>query len=289
MKNRRIAASLCIVLLPGCLDAQQPARCTAVGGQVLLPGVREASGAALGRRASGIVWTHDDSGEPAITALDTTGQVKGRLWVAGAQMVDWEDISIGPCPTGSCLYVADIGDNNARRRDVIVYRFTEPSPQDRSTRDAEAFRAIYPDGAHDAEAAFVTADGRVYIVSKGETGAVALYRYPTPLRIGLAEHLEKVVTLSSKRVARSRWITGASASPDGKWVVLRSPQSLSFYRTERLTQGNAARPIVFDIRAAGETQGEGIALANNGTVYLLGEGGGKNKPGTFAKLSCKLP
>jgi hypothetical protein len=38
--------------------------------------------------------------------------------------------------------------------------------------------------------------------------------------------------------------------------------------------------------SAGEPQGEGIAFGDERTIYLVGEGGGKSQPGTFARLAC---
>ena len=35
-----------------------------------------------------------------------------------------------------------------------------------------------------------------------------------------------------------------------------------------------------------EPQGEGVALGNDITVSLAGEGGGKSQAGTFVRLSC---
>jgi hypothetical protein len=267
----------------------QSASCRAVGPAASLPMLHEASGAAAGRRARGVIWTHNDSGEPVIIALDTLGAQRARLWVAGAQVVDWEDMSIGPCPTGSCLYIADIGDNDARRRDILVYRVTEPSLQDQSTRDAETFRAVYPAGAHDAEAIFVAPDGSLYVITKGSTGPIALFRFPMPLRTGLPMRLERVVTLAPKSVGRNLRITGAATSPDGQWVVLRTPRTLSFYRMDRLTRGIVSRPLVVNIPATRETQGEGVAMGASGMIYLLGEGGGRQRPGTFNRLQCQLP
>ena len=37
-----------------------------------------------------------------------------------------------PCGNGSCLYIADIGDNDAKRKEVTIYRVPEPRrPADR--------------------------------------------------------------------------------------------------------------------------------------------------------------
>ncbi len=44
-----------------------------------------------------------------------------------------------------------------------------------------------------------------------------------------------------------------------------------------------------DLTPLDEPQGEGVAITNDGDVYLAGEGGGHGLPGTFAHLKCSLP
>ena len=46
------------------------------------------------------LWTHNDSGEPALFMLDARGRVTGRIQLSGATVVDWEAVVAGPCPTG---------------------------------------------------------------------------------------------------------------------------------------------------------------------------------------------
>ena len=46
------------------------------------------------------------------------------------------------------------------------------------------FHATYPDHAHDAEALLVAEDGWLHIVTKGDTGPIALYRFPRELQPG---------------------------------------------------------------------------------------------------------
>lgn len=264
--------------------------CSLVGSGARLPRVPEASGATIGRRSPGVVWTHNDSGDPVVIALDTNGRMRGVVRVAGARMIDWESVSAGPCASadGSCLYIADIGDNAARRREIVVYRVPEPAPGDQTTRGAEAFRASYPDGPRDAEALVVTADGGIFIITKGEAGPVAAYRFPQPLRAGATARLVHVQTLVQKP-RKKDWVTDADVSPDGRWMVLRTPESLLFYRVANPPNLAFADPLVVDIRSLREPQGEGVALADDGSVYVTGEGGGKRQPGTFARLKCQLP
>jgi hypothetical protein len=278
-----------IATLTYCAQAAAgPVSCRVVGRPVQLPQLPEASGVALSRRNPRVLWTHNDSGEPVVFALDSTGRLLGRVRVAGADVADWEAVAVGPCPGGSCLYVADIGDNDANRPRITVYRVPEPAPGEAATRPAEALHATYPDGAHDAEALFVTADGDLFVVTKGETGPIALYRFPRPLRGGAAVRLERIATLGGQVKKKDR-ITDAGASPDGQWIALRTRDVIMFHRTAELTSGRRGEPLQFDVTALGERQGEGIALASGGTVYLVGEGGGKKRPGTLARIACTLP
>lgn len=246
----------------------------------------EASGIAAGLRSPGVLWSHNDSGEPVLYAFGSDGGALGEVRVAGATLEDWEDVAAAPCPAGSCLYLADIGDNRASRASVTVYRVPEPTPTDRETRPAEAFHATYPDGPQDAEAFFVLPDGGIHIVTKGETGPITLYRFPQPLRAGATVRLERVVELAGAGGRRRDRITGASASPDGRWVALRTLDALDLYRTAELLRGTPGTPIRVDLRALGEAQGEGVGWGPAGTLYLSSESGRKKTPGTLARLTC---
>lgn len=287
--NSLLAAGVaCVVTLAGPTRGDSTS-CRVAAGPLALGELPEASGVAVSRLSSGVLWAVNDSGKPLLFALDPSGAVKGKVRVAGAAIDDWEDIAVGPCPAGSCIYVADIGDNNATRSHVTIYRVPEPSPRDASTAAAEVFRATYPDGPHDAEAFFVT-DAGWFIVTKGNTGPVALYRFPSALRSGTTVRLERV---GSPRDARkAKWgdrITGAAASPDGHWIALRSHEAILFFRADELVAGRWQDARHVDLRGLRERQGEGIAIGADHTVYLVGEGGGHSRPGTLARLDCTFP
>ena len=271
-------------------DAQQS--CRATGEAMSVEGLPEASGVAASRSTPGMLWSHNDSGEPVLVALGTDGQMRGRVRVSGATVGDWEDIEVGPCPQGSCIYIGDIGDNNARRRDVVIYRVSEPDAAAGASAAAESMRLTYPDGPRDAEALIVLPNGNVFIVTKGERAPVALYRLPAAFRNGESAKLERVSTLleanGNGSVERSNRVTGASASPDGRWIVLRTLHALAFYSAETFTAGNTRELLCYDVSGIRERQGEGVAFGSNGTVWLASEGGGNNRPGTIAKLECTL-
>jgi hypothetical protein len=250
-------------------------------------GLTEASGLVASHATPGRLWSHNDSGTPQLVALDTKGKVTGRVSVTGATLVDWEALASGPCAGGTCLYVADIGDNGGQRKDITIYRIREPLTAGGSVQVDAAFRASYPDGGHDAEALLAAPDGRLFIMTKGDTGHVSLYRFPVDLRTGTTMQLEQVgVPLSKDQPAANARITDGAISPDGEWVALRTRSALIFYRASEFLNGEFKEAGRADLTSLGEPQGEAVAFGSSDTVYLAGEGGGESESGTLAVLSC---
>lgn len=251
--------------------------------------LHESSGLALSAGGDAL-WTHNDSGRPVLALVGFDGRQRGQVAVTGATLTDWEDIAAGPCPgSGRCLFVGDIGDNNASRRRITIYRVPEPGPGDAQTMQAEALEATYPEGPQDAEALFVLPDGGVYVVTKGETGPVAVYELPRTARPGVVSSLRRVAQLNAAEVNRRERITGAAASPDGQWLALRTLRAVSFYRTGNLAAGDLGTPLTQDVRPLNEPQGEGVEVGPGGVVYLSSEGGKKETPATLSRLTCRLP
>jgi hypothetical protein len=247
----------------------------------------EGSGVAVSRLSAGRLWAHNDSGDPSLVVLDSRGAVSGRVRVSGAKVEDWEAVAIGPCPSGSCIYVGDIGDNDAARRHVTIYRIAEPDRLTDTVAVSEVFHAAYPDGAQNAETLLVTPAGEILIVTKGDTGPVRILRVPKDARPGETVQLEAVgKPRDSAKANRDERITDGAIAPGGAWVALRSTTAVSLYHTEDLLAGNwqEARRIALD--QLREPQGEGITFADDRTMYLVGEGGGKSRPGTFGRLTC---
>jgi len=281
------AATLSLVwsAAPGAAEPHAAESCQPSGTAVSVPGIPEASGLAVSRRVPGRLWTLNDSGQPVLFALDARGSVTGQVRLTGAQVEDWEAIAVGTCGTAPCVYVADIGDNAAGRSRVTIYRLPEPEAASGTAAVADVFHATYPDGPQDAEAILLAGDGRLHIVTKGETGAIGIYRFPSELKSGSTMRLERVGTPSAKPDAASR-ITDAAVSPDGQWAALRTKSSVTFYRASDLLEGRWRTGTRVDLTPLKEPQGEGIALGDADEVFLAGEGGGKGRAGTFARFTC---
>lgn len=272
----------------GQIDVGANATCEIVQPATPLPdGLDETSGLAISRRDTALIWSHNDSGDEArIFAVRADGTSVGVVEVSGARNRDWEDIAAGPCDGGDCLFIADIGDNRAARDEVAIYRVAEPNPTSGSSEAAERFRITYPGGPRDAESVFVLPDGELYVLSKGRTSNVALYRYPQPLRADEVVEMEHVADLSAEKVDLAAQVTGADASPDGRWVAVRSYGALSVYRTADLLAGRPAMTII-DLAPLGESQGEAVAITAGGRVKLTSEAGALRRSGTITMLQCE--
>jgi hypothetical protein len=252
--------------------------------------VKETSGLAQSRRDPELFWTHNDSGNDAeLFALDASGRLVDRVRVAGAEIVDWEDIEAGPCEEGSCLYVGDIGDNDAARERITIYRVPEPEADASTTEPAAAIHARFPDGVQDTESLFLLPSGELYVVTKGRHGPIALYRVPSPRQPDETVTLERVRELFPQPEDEQDRVTSATASPDGRWVGIRSYRNLYLYPSAELVAGGAVEPTVVDLEPLGQEQGESVTISPDGAVWLTSESESKDGRPTWARLQCTFP
>ena len=265
--------------------------CRIVEASLPLPDeVRESSGLAQSRRDPGLFWTHNDAGNsPDLFAIRSDGQLVQRVRVTGAELADWEALDSGACGSGSCLFVGDIGDNDERREHVTIYRIPEPEVGASASVGAEALHARYPDGAQDAEGLFVLPNGDLFIVTKGRSGPITLYRYPAPQRAGEPVVLERVREILPRPKANDDRVTGATSSPDGRWVGVRSYRTLYLYPAQALVRGDPVEPSRVDLTPVGHTQGESIAISGDGSVWMTTEAEKKGDRPRWSRLQCTLP
>ena len=254
-----------------------------------LPTLPEASGLALSRRDPNVLWSLNDSGAPTVVALSPSGELLSRVRVAGANVNDWEDVSVSPCGGESCLYIADTGNGGGtQRNDVVVYRVREPLPGDRETAPADVFDAAYPDGEdHESDALFGL-NGQLFLITKGHPAV--LFAFPRNLTAGTIQTLERIGEIPTEgfppgTIPRRYRVTDAEASPDGQWVAVRTNDALLVYRGADLL---ARRMHTFwrtDLRFLHEPRGEGVAISNDGDVFLASERVSEGTA-TFTHLKC---
>jgi hypothetical protein len=294
------ALGACLVVLLGTFATSSAAGssvdCQFGSRLTILPEIWEASGAALASGSPPRLWVINDSEEPIVYGVEPDGRIADRVRVPGVTVQDWEDLALGPCPAGRCLFIADIGDNAVQRPRITVYRIPEPPRGSSLSATAEAFYATYPDGPHNAESLFVDADQRMYVITKGR--AADVYRFPNSVTPNSTSTLSRVGRLTLTAVdskgnrrdaSHSELATGAALSMDRNWVAIRSNQSVWFFNAKDFVAGTAGAPIWASVAGAREPQGEAMAFGPNGLIYLVGEGGSKGRPGTLRTMTCALP
>lgn len=263
-------------------------------GTLAHPRLAEASGAAVSSQRPGVLWTINDSGNPPdVLLIDTTGALLATLPLTGVTNTDWEEIALGPCPAGRCLYVADTGDNLERRDAVSLVRLAEPVLDARFVGDvparaAETLTFRYPDGAHDVEAMAVNGQGDVLLVTKGRSGGVLLFRIPAAAwgkGVATAERIDSLPI--TPNAGMGRLVTGAALSPDGSELMVRTYRDLFPFRvlpTGKVTP--MGQPTACDILGK-EPLGEGVSWLNPTTLVLTSERG-LMKSGTVFLVSCSV-
>jgi hypothetical protein len=262
-------------------------------GEFQRPQLRESSGVAVSRTHHGVLWTHNDSGDgPFIYATDTAGKDRGAVRVTGAAAVDWEDIALGPCPraTGSCLYLADTGDNNEVRSSVFVYAVPEPAPPAAgdsvaTTSPAAVLQLVYPGGPADVEAIYVARDATLYLVTKGRSRGVRLLRVRRDAwqRRGVvaAELVQQLPIEPQPRLGRL--VTGAALSPDGAHVAVRTYTELYVFAIQ--PEGTLAPNPTSCLLGPLEPQGEAVDYLDASTLVLTSEAA-RGVPGIIHIVQC---
>jgi hypothetical protein len=232
----------------------------------------ELSGLAPSRRHPGILYAHNDSGDTArFFAINDEAQITAEMDVTGATAIDWEDIAVGPCPLGSCVYLGDIGDNGMIRAEYTIYRVAEPDvlATDGSPSGVayERFPFVYPDGKHNAETLLVHPSGRVFVVIKVAGVAAGVYEMPSPLTPGVQVTLQRVTAVSLDPSAGV--LTGGSFHPCGDRLLLRTYAAL-YELTDRSDGGVLAvfqaAPVMVPV--AKEVQGEAVTYSPDGKGYF---------------------
>jgi Tol biopolymer transport system component len=250
--------------------------------------IDEASGLVASQVHPFLLYTHNDSGgEPDIFMMDTLGQYQGKIHLEGAKNQDWEDIAIGPGTDSgkSYVYVGDIGDNNAKRDKVQVYRFAEPSQlQEEINIQPEMITLRYPDGPRDSETLLVDPwNGDLLVLSKRDTSNTLYRASANQLEAGEAV-LEKVMKLPVTMAV------GGDISADGKQIVIKNYWAVYYWEREEgesLAEALRRKPLQLPYKP--EPQGEAIGFSANGDrYYTLSESRFRIKPVLYQYLNLRF-
>ncbi|WP_193614778.1 hypothetical protein [Nocardioides lijunqiniae] len=196
--------------------------------------------------------TVNDSGDEGRTfVVDRDGDTVG-----GASWGEATDVeAVAPWGRDQVL-VGDIGDNRGRRDSVRLVRV----PVERETRevDPDVFELRYPGGPRDAEAVLVHPRTRQVLVASKELLGGTLYAAPRELSGARVNRLRPLAPVIG-------FVTDGAFFPDGRHLVLRDYGRAVVYSYPALER-------VAEVELPEQDQGEGIAVHDDGTVYVSTEG-----------------
>lgn len=237
--------------------------------------ITEASGLVASRRNAGVLWTHNDSGNPpVIYALSESGVHCGAYTIAGSTNRDWEDIAIGYDAGNDrfLIYIGDIGDNNGVHEYTYVYVVEEPAVSPTQPPASETIGLVhrltlqYPDGArYNAETLLMDPlTNDLYVVTK-QGGGATVFRAPFPHPTSEPIILEHVVDLSGFQGP----VVGGDIGPSGREILLKTYAQVFYWRREEaetVAEAFVRPPIVLPY--VPEPQGEAICWSADMMRYL---------------------
>jgi len=290
----RFVVCLVVTALGLCGEARAQVRMFEQGrevGRIESKVLNEISGIVASRKNPGVFWVHNDSGDKAqIYAIDVRGRLLTTFLVTGAMASDWGDIAIGPGPEAneSYLYIADIGDNGAKKRYITVYRVPEPTvslmkpPPFGKTARADAINLKYPDHPRDAETLFVDPLTRdLYIISKRElSNGLYCATYPQSTR--------ETTTLQFKTTLPIGFAVAGDISSNGLFVVVRSRFGAAMFERvagRPLWEAFKRKPRALPVKS--EKQGEAIAFDVEGQGYYTVSEGKKQPIYYYERIKAK--
>ncbi|MBS1660711.1 MAG: hypothetical protein JST68_06630 [Bacteroidetes bacterium] len=249
----------------------------------------ELSGLAVSPANPGMVYVHNDSGDSSrFFALSPGGRTRATVYFNGDPavkpygVVDCEDMALAKGQDGQFyVFMGDIGDNDAVRKYIRIYRVKEPDLSKQDTVHpptiylaSESLTLRYPDGARDAETLMADpVDRLLYIVSKRED-SVAVYSTPLDFKAGDTVTLTRQTRLFFPGSGVAKWVTGGSIAHDGSQILLKTYSQVYYWKRGSATSVWKAMQSSFrSLPYTPEPQGEAIGFTVDGKgYYTVSEG-----------------
>jgi hypothetical protein len=277
------------LLASGCSrDAPaEPEREGSLSGVMLDSQLAEISGLAASRAHRGVLWLHDDGGNPArLFAIDTNGDRLATLRIEGVTKTDWEDMAAFRLDGRNYLLVADTGDNGGLRRTLQLHAIEEPKKLENArVKPAWSIAFRWPDGARDCEAVAVDERNRQILLISKKRRPPEVFMLPlgphsgvlTARRIGtlagMPEPSAQELRASEKQARILKQVTAADISPDDRTLAVMTYRDLLLYRRPEngsWTQAIAAKPKLSALPWLPQAEALGWS-ADGKALYATGE------------------
>lgn len=257
--NRSCLLVLLAICCFACEKDKQPKEpfSTTPQANALVPMLEEVSGITHSKMYPGMLWAHEDSGNPAgLHLIAQDGTVVRSVFLEGTLNRDWEDIAMA----NNEIYLADIGDNAAAYSNYTIYQFFEPGPGADTLAVTNAITFTYPDGPHDAEAILVdSATKDIFIITKSGPFS-RVYKLSYPYGANAVASFEGMLPFAG--------VVSAALSADGKEILVKTYTSIYYYqRSPGQSIAKALEGNYKNLKHTLEPQGEAICFALDGAGY----------------------
>jgi hypothetical protein len=286
---RRAYALLILASATACSNAEQPEPLRLkVSGQLENSKIREASGLARSLRQANLLWIINDHGAGEIVhAIDHKGSRIGEFELKKSKNKDWEDLASFEVDGKSYLMVAEIGDNDAKRKKRKLYFVEEPEPEKKAkAKLAWEVSFKYPDGPRDAESAAIDIENqRVLVLSKRDLPP-QLYAIPIRTEADDVVTAEKLGAITSLHKPTRQELEYAPKTKDWYWrpvgmdiskdnlaaVILTYRTVYYFERDHEQSWVEALNAEPIRISLGNFKNAEAIAFGDDGrTIFVTGE------------------
>ncbi|MEQ8240295.1 MAG: hypothetical protein RIA69_13835 [Cyclobacteriaceae bacterium] len=237
-------------------------------GSVHEPSLNEISGIVPSVKHKDHFWVINDSGDaPNLYLINANGALVATITVNNAQNYDWEALALDPA--NGVIYIGDIGDNQAKRDTIQIYKVVEPDFGQTSI-EATKMNLVYEEGARDAETLmFDPKSQQLVLVTKREL-RTHLYQFP---------FIEGHQSIRSLGRINHTYFTGGDISPEGDVLIKNYWRTFLWSAKPKISIAKMItkkRPQ--KVRYKKEIQGEAICWSLGGdSFFTLSEMGEAQK------------
>lgn len=189
------------------------------------PLIKESSGVIPCGYNTNLFWTHNDGPRAVLYCIDRKGDTHAEFVITGAPLIDWEDIARD---ADGNIYIGDIGNNDAFRNILAVYRIKEPDPSKKRgiVSVDRSWRLVFADKPFDCESLFVW-KGYGYVISKVFNDAQAEI-----FRFSLQDTNNPIKLQFVARLPVKSPVTGADISSDGSLLALTAKNGVYSFKID---------------------------------------------------------
>jgi hypothetical protein len=224
------------------------------------------------------IWLLNDSGNEAnLYKTDFEGKIVRKLVISNATNIDWEELC---ADSSGNFYLADIGNNANRRKDLCIYKIENPELHYRESTFAEKIQFYYPEQEtfpplpyelyYDAEA-MIALGNSLYIFTKNRSrpndGYILCYQLPQNPGKDIAAKYINSFRLKQRGFIYS--ITAAAISPDKKTLVLMAMGKLHIFSEFQSPNFFGSKKVKHHLLPF--TQKESISFFNKNTLLISDE------------------